>query len=279
MQTSKLADHLHICCAESAAGSVKQFLKGTTGIRTAPVICSSMMENAGPLTLLDHPQVRLDWFGSIGFDIHIYRGFIDDGPLALVNQWQTFWTRIDEWTGPFVIWFSSANAADRSLLLAAANRIGENRAVMLIDVAQAVGGLPGRSDVGELSPDELRLWRPQAEQLDVAGRQRLFEDYARFVAAPLALRLFSQGQLIEAPIEGLDERILSRLTADWAPLARTCARIEGAFGNRGFRDFDYTWMLWRLDVLHQTGGLERRGGEFDPHFRDDPLKGDVKLPS
>ncbi|MEQ9505717.1 MAG: DUF3658 domain-containing protein [Hyphomonas sp.] len=277
MQMPDFSACLHLCSDGSAAGAIKMALRQETGIRGTPILISDMLENAGPLALLDKPQARLDWFGSVGFDIHIYKGFSGEGTQALVDQWQEFWTRIDHWSGPFTIWFSSANAEDRSLLLAAVNRIAESREVILIDVAEPAGNLPGISGVGEMSPENLRLWIPLAERLDLARRQRLSEDYDRFEASPLALRLFSEGELIKAPIEALDDRILSRLTAAWAPLARTCAGIEGAFGNVGFRDFPYTWLLWRLDVLKSAGRLERRGGAFDPTFMEDPFKGEVCL--
>lgn len=252
-------------------------LRQVTGIRGLPIAISYMLENAGPLGLLDSPWERFGWFQSIGFDIHLYQGFVDDGPEALVAQWQDFWTRIDNWSGPFTIWFSGANAEDRSLLLAAARRIGVGRDIFMIDVAQPAGDVSGKPDVGELSPENLKLWIAQAERLDNARWRGLSEEYARLETSPLALRLFSEGELVEAPVEALDKRILSRITPDWASLSRTCAGIEGAFGNRGFRDFPYTWLLWRLDVLQIAGRIERRGGAFDPTFMEDPLKGEVRL--
>lgn len=250
-------------------------LRQETGTRGSPVIISDMLENAGPVALLDRPHERMDWFQSIGFEIDRFRGY--DSKAALIADWEAFWTRIDDWEGSFVFWFSSVSAEDRSLLLAASNRIGKDREVFLIDVAEPADNLPGVSSVGGLAPESLRLWIPQAERLDQAGRQRLSEEYARLNATRQGLRLFSVGQLIEAPVEALDDRILSRLTADWAPLSRTCAGIEGAFGNGGFRDFPYTLLLWRLDELQKARRIERRGGAFDATFKDDPRQGEVRL--
>jgi hypothetical protein len=276
MQKPDLASCLHVCCGDAAAGATKMVLRQETGDRGTPVIASGMLENAGPLTLLDKPQARHEWFGSIGFEIARYRGY--DAPADLINEWQEFWTRIDDWVGPFVLWFSSANAADRSLLLAISNRIGERSDIYLIDVAQPADGVYGTCDVGALSPENLRQWISLVERLNSARRQSLSVEYLQLETAAVALRLFSEGKLYGAPVEALDERILSLLTSDWASLSRTCVQIAGAFGNGVYRDFDYSWLLWRMDVLQRAGRLERRGGAFNPAFMDDPLKGDVRLP-
>lgn len=252
-------------------------LQQVTGIRGLPIAISYMLENAGPLALLDRPQERFNWFQSIGFDIHLYKGFVDDGPEALVAQWQAFWVRIDDWAGPVVIWFSSQGASDQSLVLALVNRIGGARPVALIDVAEPVERRGGISGVGGLSPEDLQLWIPSAQALTETRLQSLRAEYAAFAAVPDALRVFTEGRLTGAPVDGLDGRILSRVTAEWTPLARACATTPGAFGNGGYRDLEYSWMLWRVDELQRLGRIERRGGAFDASFEDDPLAGEVRL--
>ncbi len=268
---------LHVCCGEPAAGSTKVALRELTGIRGLPVICSNMLENAGPLDFLDKPQERLSWFHGAGFDIHKYKGFSEQGPQAMVDQWQVFWTRIEEWTGPVMVWFSSRNASDRSLLLALVSRLGATCPIYLIDVAKPAIDGPGASDVGELSPELLKRWIPMAEQLAEARLHVSGAEYDALVAAPNALRMFADGQLSGAPLDGLDGRILSGITAEWTSLSRCAAGIPGAFGNGGYRDLDFTWLLWRIEELQRTGRIERRDGRFDPEFRGNPLEGDVRL--
>jgi Protein of unknown function/Domain of unknown function (DUF1835) len=272
-----LAECLHVCTGDSASGSVREMLRLVTGTRSIPLVCSNMLENAGPLNLLDKPKARLEWFSSCGFDAHMYMGFIDEGPEQLVKGWQAFWTEIDEWPGPFALWFSSLNAWDSSLILAIANRLSAARSVFLVDVAEPQNNISSVSDVGELRPLDLKPW---AEYLSGATASSL--DGLRAQSASLstmndALRVFIDGRLATAPVEGLDASILSVFSTKWAPLSRSVARIPNAWGIGDHRDLNYTWLLWRVDELERAGRIERRNGKFDPHFRDDPFKGEVRL--
>lgn len=272
-----LADCLHVCSSDSAFGSIRQMLRHVTGTRNTPVVCSNMLENAGPLNLLDKPEARLEWFSSCGFDPHIYMGFVDEGPEELVKRWQEFWTRIDEWSGPLVLWFSNLNAWDSSLLLAIANRLSSARSVFLIDVGEPQNNISPVLDVGLLRPLDLKHWAENLRGASERSLDTLRAQSAQFSAPSDTIRVFINGRLAAAPIEALDASILSVFSTEWAPLSRSVARIPNAWGNGDRLDLNYTWLLWRVDELERAGRIERRNGKFDPHFSDDPLKGEVRL--
>lgn len=272
-----LAEYLHICTEDSASGAIKWMLRERIGSRRPPVIHSGMMENVGPISLLDKPRERFDWFISKGLKLHIYKGYLEEGPEAVIHNWQTFWTQIDEWNGPLLFWFSSLSAQDRSLLLSLNNRIGGSWPIFLVDVGHPAGEQAAVTAVGEISWEKLQLRASQAQNLKEPLVSSLNDNYANFASLPKELRLLSGKLLYETTIEKADTRILSSFSSDWAPLRRTVASVPGAFGIGGFRDLDYTWLLWRVDELCNTGRIERRGGAFDPLFRDDPFLGDARL--
>lgn len=270
-----LAAALHICSGHSAAGAVRQVLTAFASNPEALILISDMIENAGPLDLLDKPDARLDWFGGIGMPLAAYLGAESDE--ALLETWKSFWARIDGWTGPVVIWTSRRNAANWSLQLVLARRIGAARPVHLVDVGRPDTAGTTQSDIGDLRPDALFGRTAHMELADRAGSSELRHHYERLVAGGGALRIVADGKISPAGVEGLDPRILSGLTQDWTPLARHAAAIPGAFSAGGYRDLPYTWLLWRFSELERLGGIERRGGGFDPAFRQNPLGGEVRL--
>lgn len=273
--TPDLTECLHICSNSSAAGCIKEMLREITGKRGLPVILSEMMENTAPLGLLDNPAGRLDWYESIGFDISLYLAF--DSASELVSRWEEFWTRIDAWDGPILLWISRFNALDQSLQLAVLNRAGRGRPLFIADVAEPAGDLPGICGVGGLAPEKLRAWIPRARKADAAASEQLNARHAALASAPKGIRLYTDGDLLEAPFDAQDTRILSQFSPEWRPLSRAVAQTPGAFGNGGFVDLDYTWLLWRLEELRKSGRIERRGSGFDPQYREDPLGGEVRL--
>lgn len=277
MDPADLAECLHVCSVDASAGAIKWMLRHEFGIRRPPVIDSSMMENTGPLSLLDQPGERYDWFLSIGFEVCVYEGLIEEGPEAVMGRWNALWTQIDEWEGSILFWFSSLSAQDQSLLLAVFNRVGCDRPIFVVDVSEPAGDLPGATAVAAIPSDKLRMWIPKARKVDGALAETLKEHHAALASSPKDIRLFSGGDLVEAPKETLDARILSQFSPEWRPLTRAAAEIPGAFGAGGFRDMDLVWLLWRLEELRKFERIERRGGRFDPEFRDNPLAGDVRL--
>ncbi|MBA4225204.1 MAG: hypothetical protein C0456_01120 [Hyphomonas sp.] len=276
-ETPKLNEYLHVCTTDSAAGAIKWMFLEKIHAARPPVLWSGMMENVGPIALLGQPRERFDWFIDVGLDLHIYMGYSEEGPEALIGFWQSFWAQIDAWNGPILYWFSSLSAQDRSLLLSLHRRIGETRPIFLVDVGHPREGQTAVTSPGELSPENLLLRIPQAQRLRTSLKLSLNESYASFASQPKVLRLLSGDILCEATIETADARILTSFSPEWAPLRRIMASIPGAFGIDGFRDLDYTWLLWRVNELCNTGRIERRGGAFDPQFRDDPFLGDARL--
>lgn len=277
MDAPDLAACLHVCSVDASAGAIKWMLRHEFGTRRPPVIYSHMMENVGPLRLLDQPRKRYDWFLGIGFEVCVYQGLTEEGAEAVVGQWTSFWTRIDEWDGPILFWFSGLSAQDQSLLLSVYNRVGCDRPIFVVDVSEPAGDLPGATAVAAISSEKLRMWIPKARKVDGALAETLKEHYAALVSSPKDIRLFSGGDLVETPKETLDARILSQFSPEWRPLTRAAAEIPGAFGAGGFRDMDFVWLLWRLEELRKAGRIEQRGGGFDPEFKDNPLGGDVRL--
>lgn len=266
-----LAAALHICSGHSAAGAVRQVLTAISASPDAPILVSDMIENAGPLDLLDKPEARLDWFGGIGMPLAAYLGMEGDGQV--LETWKSCWARIDGWTGPVVIWTSRRNAANWSLRLVLARRIDAAQPVHVVDVGRPDVAGTAWSDIGDLRPNALSLRAAHME----TGSSELEQHYERLVAGGGALRIFAEGTIIPAGVEGLDARILSALTQDWTRLDRHAAAIPGAFSAGGYRDLPYTWLLWRLSELERLGRIERRGGGFDPAFRENPLGGEVRL--
>ncbi|MFN7056161.1 DUF3658 domain-containing protein [Hyphomonas sp.] len=266
-----LAPALHICGGHSAAGAVRQALQAITSNPEAPILISDMIENAGPLDLLDMPDERLDWFGGIGMPLAAYLGMEGDGQV--LETWKSFWARIDGWTGPVVIWTSRRNAANWSLRLVLARRIDTARPVHVVDVGRPDVAGTVWSDIGDLRPDTLILHAAHME----TGSLGLHHHYERLIAGGGALRIVADGKISPAGLEGLDARILSGLTQDWTRLVRHAAAIPGAFSAGGYRDLPYPWLLWRLSELERLGRIERRGGGFDPAFRENPLGGEVRL--
>ncbi|MFN3313972.1 MAG: DUF3658 domain-containing protein [Hyphomonas sp.] len=275
--TFDFAACLHVCSQGASAGAIKMLLRKKMGIPRPSVVHSDMSENTGPLSLLDQPEQRFDWFLNSGFDVHVYEGFGADEQEAVIARWRSFWTQIDEWRGPFLFWYSHMSAQDQSLLLSLCNLIGQGRPVFLMDVAEPAGDKHGVTSVGELSPDNLQCWLPQIREVDAALAETLRTRYSAFVTTTEDLRVFIEATVLEAPIKVMDDRILSQFSKEWTSLRRVAAEIPGAFGRGGYRDLNYSWLLWRLDALQRAGLIERRGGSFDPDFREDPLVGEVRL--
>lgn len=269
-----LTSCLHICTDDSSAGAVKQVLRQEGLPGRLNVASSLMMENVGPLQLLARPKDRLEWFSSVGFDLPVFRG---QEPEDLIDDWQSFWTQFDEWTGPVMVWFSSLSAMDRSLLLALCDQIPDHERLFILDVGRPAGDNRPVTAIGELNPLILQQRLPHCRQVDADLAAAFTARYAEHSSNPQALRLLTEGSLVEAPIQTADARFLAKLSKDWCSLARAAAETAGSFGNGGFRDLDYTWLLWRLEELQRAGTIERRGGSFDPSFLEHPFVGEVRL--
>lgn len=272
-----LAGCLHVCSGPSVAGNLREMVKLLNGADRAAIAYSEMLENVGPLNLLHQAEARLGWFESIGCEIHLFSGYVDEGRSGLIRQWQSFWTRINGWAGPFAIWFSSKNALDLSLLLALSDRIGDRAPVYLIDVGVKADGADSVSDAGELRPQQMLARTQSAKLADERELGALRSTFAAFAAVPGELRLFNEERLTGASADALDQRLLSCMQAGWSSLKEVVADTPGVFGNSGYRDFHYTYLLWRIEELNRAGIIERCGGGFDPTFEDDPLAGDVRL--
>ena len=267
---------LHVCCSDSAAGALKWAVRYHTGGRAEQITVVNQLGNAGPLLLLPKPAERIAWFAQSGFPVAYFLGFHDE-PSALIKEWRFYWDQLTGWEGEIVFWFSGRNASNVSEWLATVRSLPPERRIHFVDVSSETDPEETAHDVGHVKPELLRNFFSKIELLDHSQRENLLLIHHRLSDESKGLRLFREGQLIEAPMTGLDDRICARIGLHWKKANLIGAQVGADAYSEGYQNIDYTFMLWRIEELQRTGRIERRGGTFDPTFADDPLAGEIRL--
>lgn len=267
---------LHVCCSDSSAGALKWAIRNHTGSHAEQIVVVNQLGNAGPLPLLPKPAERVAWFAQSGFPVAYFLGFHDE-PSALIEEWSFFWVQLTGWEGELVFWFSGRNASNVSEWLATVFSLPAERQIHFVDVSSGTGPEESVDDIGQLKPDLLRSYFSRIQLLDRSQREILILTHQRLSDESKGLRLFREGQLFETSMTGLDDRICAKIGLDWKRANLIGAEVIAEAYSEGYRNIDYTFMLWRIEELQRTGRIERRGGAFDPTFAGDPLAGEIRL--
>jgi Protein of unknown function/Domain of unknown function (DUF1835) len=255
-------NRLHIVGTYAALGLVKRH-SITAGKPIRHIIeTRNLFPALGPLSTLNQPQARIDWFRNADVDVHRHMSIAPEQVAEMLRDWQDLWTRLDRWSGPVTFWMSSRSAADRSLQLAVAHHC--RRAVMFefVDVADPDISDPPLPNVEMASADQITAAARRASPMSEAALALARTEYARLAAAPKGLRFFKAGNLAEGLLDQFDDRILNIVTPHSRSLSRTMEDIIAEEHDEGHDQVDHFFWLWRFEELVLAGRIQVEGSDF-----------------
>ncbi|MCL6457683.1 MAG: DUF1835 domain-containing protein [Gorillibacterium sp.] len=278
LMSTNRPSRIHVTFGESAAGSLRQALKGHLG--DDRIICLSDDLMVGPLHGADDPAgltKRLEWWRVLlnGHEGHPELKKSANGSQEAMNEWKKSLNTTMEylledalawlqWSPrlqevPLVIWASDSPSEQTGLrrLLAAlpqhSNILHVNATIMMPRSDQKAVYL----DTGEIMPDKLATLLTEAKRLLPEVHAAYVAEWQQLLASGGTLRIWSNGQLQQVDEDYFDETIMQairQLTAQSGEMIR-CARVVGeVIGHAGMRTSD-TYIEFRIRQLILQGKL------------------------
>lgn len=266
-------DRLHVVACDSGAGSLMKAAsdRGCRGIRDRTLILvRPTLFSVGPIGGIASPAEHFRWLSANIPGAVRFTG-LDGHESSAARGLEENWAIVRSWSGPITLWHCSRNIVELSFYLTFSNTVPHSADVDIVDTATIGEGING---TGECRPEQLISAFADAYRLSEEDLRRDRERFQRLSAAPAGVRVFDDTfEMFEAAIDVHDDRLFRHVSSDWTPTRDVAAALFKAESDRGVREIEYAFMLWRLEILCLEGRLTRRGESDKPH---DPLKGEIR---
>ena len=259
------AGRCHVISCFSGSG----WLKHAAGLKhksPIPIFAfCRLIYSAGPISGTTNPALYSNWCDQFAPGLRAFSGVDHEGHISGFEQG---WNDLLAWPGPVTFWFSKRNVQEYSFYLGFLQRYPRLGSVDFVDVSNV--GNSGRmiSGTGECTPDLLDAAWTGRYRLSPADLKRELEKYSDHMSTADGVRAFENGKLITAPIEYHDAAILEQLDRDWVPLANVIGNLFEIHRGRDERQLEYFYLLWRVQVLAQSGRLDCIGDPSEGDLRD-----------
>lgn len=258
---------LHLLFSQSVAPEVREALK-RAGRADEVVFCADNFSR-GLLNPSD-PESRVRWHNDV-------LGVDSEGGEGDIEDFATFWREALNPDQRLVAWTSTRVAQERAGFLEWLWRLGDAPCEVIDLSARQVRQYPAILGLLEVEDILSMGLFDSAVPLSLADRARHHETWRRLRDENAPLRIIQDGELVSAPLEVFDQKLLSYASADWTPAAMVVGEVMGeAFDDYLFQVGDLV-LSARLWALAQAGAIELRAR---PHTgKRPPLRGqEIRLP-
>jgi hypothetical protein len=274
-------DRLHVVASDSGAGGLKQAAYDLgqrvhrEGARRNIVVFNPTLFTVGPISGIAAPGEHVRWLEANARGAWRFTG-LSGHEAGYIRRVESNWSHVRSWGGPITLWYSSRNVAERSFYLTYVNVHNDIPDTDIVDAARLPMQRHPPIGIGELTPERMvqaaaLSFRPDADQVEIDRRA-----FQALSDSPAGVRILEGGDLVEAPIHAHDAKIIRRLDHTWKKLSRVMGDVYGEELERGTREIEYGFLLWRLEVLCKEGRIERRGESEKPLYEDNPSRGEVR---
>ena len=238
---------LHLTCGDGAANALRAAMT-SGGLAPAPIRVMPDDLAVGPLHGVDTPPCldRARFWHQLGGEV------LADRAIATELSADAKWLRAPD-VERVCLWHG--DSASEQLLLRRVCALLPER-VELLAVAGGTGECRSATRKAIAMLDATTLAAQPVQTLDNEQRQRLGEEWRRWISRDDELRLWLDGHLHGASYALIDNHLLAACNYDWQParhlIGQTMASVDGLF---------VTDLLaaWRLRQLALEGRLSTRG--------------------